>query len=204
MMESILSPDHRAFAHHLRQRVHFTDAQIELILAKTELRELKKRERFLEIGEICRYEAYILQGCMRAAYVDEQAHEHVVQFGFEDWWMADMMSFLTGQPSTFFIEALENCRLLLIDRKDAEALYDAVPPFERAFRLLVQNAFISLQQRVLERMSQSAEERYLHLIRKYPQMELRIAQHHIASYLGITPEALSRIRKGLVDRQKHL
>jgi CRP-like cAMP-binding protein len=201
-MEANLSPEHLALARHLRQRVHLTDEQLALVLGKVELRELKKKERFLEIGEVCRYEAYIYQGCMRAAYVDEQAHEHVVQFGFEDWWMADMMSFLTGQPSTSFIEALENCRLLLIERKDAELLYDLVPPFERAFRLLVQNAFISLQQRVLERMSQGAEERYTHLIKKYPQLELRIAQHHIASYLGITPEALSRIRKGLVERQK--
>lgn len=201
---SILLQRHefQTFIVHLRQRVVLTDEELELILSKVQIKTLRKREVFIALGEVCRHEAYVSKGCLRAAYLDEKAHEHVVQFAFEDWWIADMLSFLTGQPSRTFIDALEDSELLIIDRTDAEWLYEKVPAFERAFRLLLQNAFIALQTRYMDSLSLSAEVRYTQLIKRFPQLELRVAQHHIASYLGITPEALSRIRKSLVIKER--
>ena len=195
-------PEFQNFIAHLRQRVVLSDDEMEMILSKVQIKRLRKREVFIALGEVCRHEAYVNKGVLRAAYLDEKAHEHVVQFAFEDWWIADMLSFLTGQPSRTFIDALEDSELLIIDRADAEWLYEQVPAFERAFRLLLQNAFIALQSRFMDSLSLSAEVRYTQLIKRFPHLELRVAQHHIASFLGITPEALSRIRKSIVNKER--
>jgi CRP-like cAMP-binding protein len=187
---------------HLENRAQLTEEQMDAILDQIEVVHLKKREVFLKAGEVCKYEGYINRGCIRVFFTDHKAHEHVVQLAFEDWWIADLMSFFTGLPANYSIEALEETELFLLERSKADHLFKSVPPFETIFRILLQSAYVSLQKRVIANMSQSAEERYLELTRKYPQMELRVAQHHIASYLGITPEALSRIRKNIIEKMK--
>lgn len=187
---------------HFDNRVKLNDEQLDAILNQVEVLNLKKREAFLRAGEVCKYEGYINKGCMRVYFTDHKAHEHVVQIAFEDWWIADLTSFFTGLPANYTIEALEDTELFLLERSKVDDLFKTIPPFETAFRLLLQNAYVSLQRRVIATMSLSAEERYLELTRKYPQMELRVAQHHIASYLGITPEALSRIRKNIIEKMK--
>jgi CRP-like cAMP-binding protein len=131
---------------------------------------------------------------------DDRGVEHVIQFGFEDWYIGDMMSFITGKPADYTIEALEDCRLLVIDRSVSDQLYEEFPQMERYFRIMIQHAFVAMQARIVSTMSQSAETRYLGLIGKFPGIELRVAQHHIASYLGITPEALSRIRRKILKK----
>ncbi|MFM9004401.1 MAG: Crp/Fnr family transcriptional regulator, partial [Flavobacteriales bacterium] len=108
----------------------------------------------------------------------------------------------TGDSAFFSIEALEDVDLLAIHRDDYEVLLSGYPKFERFFRLLMQNAYVASQKRTMDIMSLSAEKRYLELVKRYPQMELRVAQHHIASFLGITPEALSRIKRGLIEKRK--
>ena len=135
-------------------------------------------------------------------HADEKGHEHVVLFGFEDWWTGDIMSFVTGQPADYSIEALEETEMIMMDRDDMEWMYAQIPKLERFFRILIQNAFVASQQRMIANMSKTAEERYLMLIKKFPQIELRVTQHHIASYLGITPEALSRTKKNIIEKSK--
>jgi CRP-like cAMP-binding protein len=142
-----------------------------------------------------------LSGCLRAYYTDDRGIEHAVQFAIEDWWIGDMRSFMTETPAWLNIDALEDTEVLMISKESIDRLYVEIPAFERYFRIRIQNAFIAEQQRIGAGLSKSAEERYLEFIQKYPKMEQRIPQVHIASYLGITPEFLSTIR-GKIARRK--
>jgi CRP-like cAMP-binding protein len=187
---------------HLERRISISNAEFDFITKKINVKTFKKKEVISAAGEVCKYQYYVNKGCFRMYYTDDKAHEHVVQIGFEDWWAGDIMSFVTGQPADYTIEALEECELFLFDRQDMEWLYAQVPNLERSFRILVQNALVASQLRMISNMSKSAEERYLNLVKKYPHMELRVAQHHIASYLGITPEALSRVKKHILEKSK--
>ena len=137
----------------------------------------------------------MVRGCLRAFYIDANGFEHNVLFAVEDWWIADLASFLAQTPATLDVEALEDCELLQLDRPALEALYAQVPKLERYFRLMLQNAFVAQQQRILASISAPAEARYRAFRVKYPQLEQRLPQRHVASYLGITPEFLSKIRK---------
>ena len=139
---------------------------------------------------------------MKTFYTDEKLHEHVIQFGFEDWWIADLKSFFTIQPADFTVEAVEDTEIFTMDYPAHEKLLAEIPAFERFFRLLVQGGYISFQQRIVDHMSLSAEERYVTLIRKFPFLEMRVPQHAIASFIGISAEALSRIRKAIIERER--
>jgi CRP-like cAMP-binding protein len=158
-------------------------------------RSLRKRQYLLQAGDVSRYENFIVKGCLRAYTVDKKGDEHIVMFGIEGWWISDLYSFLTATPATQHIDALEDSEVLSIEKAELEKLYQRIPKFDRFFRILLQNAFVAHQQRVLAAISQTAEEQYLDFIKKYPALEQRIPQHQIASYLGITPETISRIRK---------
>lgn len=158
-------------------------------------RVLRKRQYLLQAGDVCRYENYIIKGCLRAYTVDNKGEEHIAMFGMEDWWISDLYSFLTETPATQHIDALEDSEVFSIEKKDLENLYKEVPKFDRLMRILLQNAFVTNQNRILASISQTAEEQYLAFIQKYPSLEQRVPQHQIASYLGITPETISRIRK---------
>jgi CRP-like cAMP-binding protein len=152
----------------------------------------------VQAGEVCRYENFVVTGCMRAYSVDDKGHDHITMFGMEGWWISDMYSFLTGTPATLHIEALEDSEVLSIEKPELEKLYMEVPKFERFFRILLQNSFIANQQRILASISQTAQEQYLAFIKKYPSLEQRVPQHQIASYLGLTPETISRIRRQIM------
>jgi CRP-like cAMP-binding protein len=165
-----------------------------------------KRHQFLcEAGEIARYLYFVTKGCLRSYYADENGFEHNVQFAIEDWWIGDMASFLSKKPASLFVEALEDSEVMQIDYPTMEDLYVKIPKLERFFRILLQNAFIAFEQRIISVISKTAEERYLEFINKYPLLEQRLPQIHIASYLGITPEFLSKIRKKILkDSSKKL
>lgn len=158
---------------------------------------VKKKEFLLRSGEVARYETFVVKGLLRAYTVDNNGAEHIAMFAMEDWWISDLYSFLTQQPGTQNIDALEDSEVLQIEKKDLEKLYVEVPKFNRFFRILLQNAFVANQQRIIASISQTAEEQYLSFVKKYPSLEQRVPQTQVALYLGITPETISRIRKGL-------
>lgn len=163
-------------------------------------RTLRKRQYLVQAGDVFRYECFVNKGALRIYQVSDNGQERIVNFAFEDWWTGDMYSFLSGQPAIYHVDALEDCELLLIGKDQIEQLYIDIPKFDRFFRILLQNAYIAMQKRISDSMSRSAEERYLDFIARYPQFEQRLTLKQIASYLGITPESLSRIRRQRLGR----
>jgi CRP-like cAMP-binding protein len=174
--------------------ITLTPEEQEIFHSLLQFRKVKKKSFLLKEGEICDYEAYILKGVVRTFYVDKQGVETNLTFAVEDWWVGDFSSFSDRQPSRQNIETLEDTELLTITYEDKNTLYERVPKFEKLFRILVQRTAGVLQQRIYASISQTAEERYLAFIEKYPAIVQRIPQHHIARYIGVSPEFLSKVR----------
>ncbi len=186
---------------HVSRRINLDKEEEKLFISLLQHQKLRKKQFLCKEGEVCKYSGYVLKGCLRTYELDEQGNEHVLQFSIEDWWVGDLYSFFTETPSRYYVDALEPTELALIDLASQELMYEKIPKFERYFRILIQNAFIASQRRVISAISKPAEERYLEFHQRYPTLEQRIPQHQIASYLGITPESLSRIRKQLSNRK---
>jgi CRP-like cAMP-binding protein len=182
--------------------IDLTASEKDYFTSLLKLKKLRKKQYLLQEAEVSRYEYFVNKGCLRAYTIDEKGQEHIVQFAIEDWWIGDMYSFLTQTPARLTIDALEDSELLYLDKNSQEELYIKVPKFERFFRLLVQNAFIAGQRRISESMSNTADERYCNFIQNYPLMEKRLPLKQIASFLGITPESLSRIRSQYIKKKK--
>lgn len=164
-------------------------------------KKLRKRQYLLQDGDICKYTAFVEKGILRTYSVDEKGNEHILQFSPEGWWLSDLYSFLTHEPSQFNIEALEDCELLLITKPSWDLLLEKIPAFERYFRILIQNNLIVTQRRLMGTLSETAEQKYIKLIQTYPDCLQRVPQHMVASYLGITPETLSRVRNQIAARK---
>ncbi|MFN7116633.1 MAG: Crp/Fnr family transcriptional regulator [Saprospiraceae bacterium] len=185
---------HERILHNISRFIELNEAEKHYFFSILKPRTYRRRQYLLQAGDVCKYETYIIQGCVRVYYVDDNGFEHNIMFGIEDWWISDFHSLLTQTPAQLNIEALEATEVYHIDKNSMDALFMEVPKFERYFRIMLQNAFISHQQRILQTISLPAEERYRLFVEKYPQFEQRIPQKQIAQYLGITPEFLSKIR----------
>jgi CRP-like cAMP-binding protein len=153
-----------------------------------------KKDVLLRQGEICKNIYFVNSGALRAYYSDKHDKETTIMFGVADWWITDMYSFLNRQPALMHLEALEASEVLELSRSNMDRLYVDVPKFERFFRIIIQNAYVREQVRVIQDLSMTAEERYWIFLKKYPQIAKRVTQKQITSYLGITPEFLSAIR----------
>lgn len=162
-------------------------------------RTIKRRQFILQESDVCTQNTFVVEGCFRMYYSDDQGKEHNLQFAIENWWIGDIGSFHSGKPSKLFIEAIENSIILQIKKEDQLNLFEQYPKFNRIFRVLAENAIVSLQYRILHNISSTAEERYLDFVERYPHFFNRISNVQIASYLGVTPEFLSAIRKKLAN-----
>lgn len=180
--------------------INLDNIEVDFFISLLQSKTIKKKEFLLHADEICRHESFVTNGCLRTYTIDNNGFEHIGQFAIEDWWTGDLLSFLTQTPATFFIDALEDTEVLQISKHNLETLYERVPKFERFFRILFQNSLVTQIQRVNQNISNTAEERYVNFIKKYPQQEQRIPQKYIASYLGITPEFLSVLRRKSVKK----
>jgi len=173
---------------------------ISIFNALLEPRSVPKKTILLQEGEICRFEAYVNKGCIRTYYIDERGAEVTLQFAIEDWWVSDIASFHEQKPSRMFIETLEDCELLVLTPETKEALLRKAPCFERMFRLMVQRNLSRLQERLFQTIATTAVEKYLDFLERYPTIPQRIPQHYIASYLGFSPEFLSKVRNRLYKK----
>jgi CRP-like cAMP-binding protein len=180
--------------HNIREHVSISDEQLKLFLDAFTLKTLAKKEILLFEGDVSNHMRFVADGCLRSYYLDDNAVEHIIQFGIRGWWINDLYSYLTKEPATCFIQAVQPSTVLQIHRDHLERIYDLVPPIERFYRIKFQNAYVALQQRTLERMSLTAKERYRNFITQYRDIEQRVPQYMIASYLNVTPEFLSALR----------
>jgi CRP-like cAMP-binding protein len=179
----------------INEKVSLTEKEQESCKAYFTPKKLRKKQYLLQQDDVCKYTAFVEKGVLRAYTVDDKGYEHIIQFALEGWWVSDIYSFLTGEPSIYNIDALEDAELFLLTKSSNEAMLENVPKMERYFRILSQNALVAMQRRLVRSQSQSAEEKYSNLVATYPDIIQRVPQHMIASYLGITPETLSRTRK---------
>ena len=185
----------------INEKVQLTTEEEQICKTFFQSKKLRKKQFLLQQDEVSKYTAFVEKGVLRSYTTDEKGYEHIVQFAFEGWWVADMYSFLTGEPSSYNIDALEESDLLLLTKQANEELLTTVPKMERYFRILTQNALIAMQRRLVSSLSMSAEEKYTRLLSSYPDISQKVPQHMLASYLGITPETLSRIRKQIATRK---
>jgi CRP-like cAMP-binding protein len=175
-----------------------TEDEQSLIRSKVKIRKFLKGQFVVQNGDICRYENFVLSGCLKTFYIDNEGQEHIVMFAVDNWWTADLGSFISQAPADFNIQCLENSVLAQIRFEDLQQLYLDIPKLERFFRTIIEKAYVSSQKRVINNFSLPAKERYLKFRDQYPQIEQRVPQYMIASYLGITKEFLSKIRNQLI------
>jgi CRP-like cAMP-binding protein len=183
---------------YISARIELTQKERELIANAYSIQKFKKKHFLFEQGKVCISEAFVVAGTFRIYYVDSKGLEHVLYFAFKDWWAGDIASFNSGEPSGLAAQALEESVALVIDPIKKEALLKKVPALERLFRIITQKHLTVLQKRFLLTVSANAAERYDELIKRSPGIEQLVPQHQIASYLGILPESLSRMKKQLL------
>lgn len=182
---------------HVTKYIQLTNEEKQYFCSLLKYKKLKRKQFLVQEGEACHYENYVLSGCLRSYYTDVSGTEHITQFAVEDWWISDPYAFATGNPAILNVDALEESELFQIEKALLENLYEEIPKFEKLFRILFQKSFISLQQRIVSNLSKTAKERYLNFIQKHPTFEQRIPQNQIASFIGVTPEFLSKMKKEL-------
>lgn len=182
------------------KHISLDNEEQEYFTSLLEMQKVKRKAFLVRKGETAKYTYFITKGCLRNYEIDREGVVHIGLFAIEDWWISDLQSFLTQAPSFGFVDAIEETEVLRLSKTNYENLFEKVPKFERFFRIIHQNAFIALKNRLIDNLSLTAEERYLNFINKYPQFNQRIPQKQIAAYLGITPEFLSMLRSRMARK----
>jgi len=182
---------------HFEETDHFTDKEFEHFTSFLTPVTLKKKEFFSHQDERCRYVAFVNSGCLRTYYTDKKADEFIIYFAFRNWWIGDQTSFYSGIPSRYSIQALEETELFTADKEKWERAIDEVPVFEKWYRVKTRKSYDAAHQKLIDSQTESAEEKYIKLLKRSPEIVQRIPQRYIASYLNIKPQSLSRIRKNI-------
>jgi CRP-like cAMP-binding protein len=180
------------------KHIRLTPEEQDYFLAVLQVKNLKKKQALLHEGEICKSSAFVISGCLRAYTIDHNGFEHILQFAPKDWWIADMYSLITQQPATLSIDAVEATEVLLLPRTAQEELFVKVTAFERFFRIITEKALVTARRRVLDTLSLTAQQRYENFCKQYPTLIHTLPQKQIASFIGVTPEFLSKMRKELL------
>jgi CRP-like cAMP-binding protein len=175
----------------------FSPAEHSIIGVAFKKISLKKGSILLNEGETVLNQYFVCSGCLRTYFIDNSGKEHTLQFAIKDWWISDYTAFFTGTKSIMNIECIQDAIIYQLSKKSMEQLYLDIPQFETFFRKKMEKAFAAFQKRTLGNLAHTAKERYLSFINTYPNIEQNVKNYHIASYLGITTESLSRIRKNL-------
>ncbi len=186
---------HRSLIQNIKELVFLQEDEVILIENAFKPIQLKKKQYLLQKGEYSNHMRFIADGCLKVFDIDDIGNEHILQFGIKGWWVNDLYAFLTQQPATYYLQAITNTTVLQIHRDQLNQLFDQIHMLDRFFRIKTQNGYVALQERTIHSMSKNAEQRYRDFVMRYRTMEQQIPQYMIASYLGITPEHLSSIRK---------
>ena len=177
----------------------FTEKEIHFIEQKYEQITFCKGDIVLHASEKVEHQYFVAAGCLRTYLISKPGKEHTIQFAIKGWWISDYIAFFSNTKATLFIECIEDATLYKVSSDDVEAIFNTVPKTERFIRKKLQRSFVSFQKRILANLSQTAKERYINFTHDYPNIEQYVKNYHIASYLGITTESLSRIRKEIAQ-----
>lgn len=192
--KSSLTLEMESIVKHFNKYLPLNSEETEALISRLSQRKIKRKQYILQEGDICKYFTYVLDGCFKMYGVDNSGAEHNLVFTAEDDWITDIDSLHKERPSKLFIEAIEPSTILQISKGDLWYLYTNYPKFDRNFRVIIENKYIELQNRLLQTFSSTAFERYESFLVQYPNLANRLPNTQIASYLGITPEFLSKIR----------
>jgi CRP/FNR family transcriptional regulator, anaerobic regulatory protein len=184
----------------IAKHVTLTSEEEELFLSKTETKQYKAKSILLHSGEIATNTYFVTSGILRSFTINDNIIEHVLHFACEGWWIGDMYSYISGKPGHLFIEVLEEAEVVLICKENQEKLYQQIPKLERFFRILAENSLVAHQERLMDNLSLSAEERFEKMCQKYPSLIQKVAQKHLASYIGVTPEFFSKMKSKLLRK----
>jgi CRP-like cAMP-binding protein len=189
---------------HLNKLVHISEHDAIILLGAATIRQLRKKEHLFIEGEVAKYVGFVNKGCLRYYRLDEKGEEHIIYFATEGWWIGDLSSFYSGKPSLFNLHALEDCELFLYTRDAFEKVRVKLPSFDQYVKIAHAKATDARVQSMTSQRFESAESRYLKLLYGFPDIFQRVPQHYIASYLGIQPQSLSRIRKKIAEKGKEV
>jgi len=184
----------------ITRHIHLSAEEKNHFITLLQPKVYKRRQFILEEGQICKNSIFVTQGCLRGFTVDQSGFEHVLNFAPAGWWIADMYSLLTQKPGILNIEPLEDTEVLLLYKVRQEKLYLEIPQFERFFRIITENSLVAYQQRLIDNLSLTAEERYNNFCKRYPTLINTLPKKHIASYIGVTPEFFSRMQHRMVKK----
>jgi CRP-like cAMP-binding protein len=185
---------HRTLIENLSRHIDLSVDEVELFCSYLRPQKVRRKQILLRQGEVARDSAFVVTGCMKAYSTDANGFEHILRFATPGWWVSDLSSFVTRRQSRLNVEAIKDSQVLLLSRSDQLELFDRIPKLERYFRILMENALVTTQMRLMDTMTLTARERYQHFCRMYPELVNEIPQKLIASFIGVTPEFLSRIR----------
>lgn len=179
----------------IKKHVALTAAEEESLVKACLVKQMKKKQFFLQEGEVQRHLVFVVDGCLRSYSVDENGFEHILQFAPPGWWISDMRSMLEHTPASLNIDAVDDSEIILISIPDLERLYKEIASFDRFFRILSERSIATHQHRLIDSLSLTAKERYTSFCRQYPSLITCLPQKYVASYIGITPEFLSKMLK---------
>jgi CRP-like cAMP-binding protein len=176
------------------KQIELNDNELKLFCSKFQIEDLKAKQVLVDIGEICTRTYFVNSGCLRSFALDSNGVEHTISFAPTDWWIAEMYSYISGEPATMKIEAIEASEVLFIEKSDYENLFHEIPKLERVFRMLLERSVVAHQKRLIDNLSKSAEDRYINFTKKFPSLVNTVPQKQIASYIGVTPEFFSKMK----------
>lgn len=178
---------------HIGKHTSLSKEEEEKIISVLKTRKLKKKQFLLQEGDVQKQAVFVISGCLRSYSIDKNGFEHVLQFAPPGWWIGDMRSMITQRPGTLYIDAIDDSEILLLLKTDLDKLYEAIPKLERLFRILAENSLATYQHRLIDNLSLSAIDRYNNFCQTYPSLIEYLPQKQVASYIGVTPEFLSKM-----------
>ena len=190
----------KSILENIAKHVSLTSEEALLFLSKTEIRHYKAKTIIVTAGEISHYSYFVNSGLLRSFNINDNIVEHVLSFACEGWWIGDMYSLISQKPGYLFIEVLEDAEVVLLSKENQEILYQEIPKLERFFRILAENSLVAHQERLMDNLSLSAEERFDKFCKRYPTIIQRVPQKQIASYIGVTPEFFSKMKSRLIRK----
>lgn len=180
--------------------VSLSDLEKETILSKIEVKQYAAKTVLLNAGEVCKHSYFVNSGILRSFNINDNIVEHVLQFACEGWWIGDMYSLITQKPGNLYVEVNEDAEVVLLSKENQEILYQEIPKLERFFRILTENSLVANQERLMDNLSLSAEERFEKFCTKYPTLIQKVPQKQIASYIGVTPEFFSKMKAKMLKK----